>query len=208
MKPSNHLLLHLLRSPSSLPQVCLAAPVPILQSCLSFLIPKSVFKGVSWCIPDVNILYIGQFNPLYYSPLPFLPSPLLFNSFQHILLSHLPAQIQCVSILLTIIVFSFPSSLKFQRVVPLLQLCSLYEHVSDHVLVLGLNSGPCAWVMSPALFVSDIFPIVSCIYIRASLDWDPPIYTSHITGRTSMNHQLSIDRDEGLPNFYLRLASS
>jgi hypothetical protein len=36
--------------------------VPILQSCLSFLIPKKMFGGVSQCIPAVNILYFDQFS--------------------------------------------------------------------------------------------------------------------------------------------------
>jgi hypothetical protein len=31
----------------------------------------------------VNMLYFGQFNPLYYSPLPLPSYPLLFNSFQY-----------------------------------------------------------------------------------------------------------------------------
>jgi hypothetical protein len=41
---------------------------PILQSCLSLLIPM-----VSWCMLAVSLLYFGQFNPFHYSPLP-LPS--------------------------------------------------------------------------------------------------------------------------------------
>jgi hypothetical protein len=37
--------------------------VPVLQSCLSLLISKSMFKGVSQCIPAMSILYFGLFNP-------------------------------------------------------------------------------------------------------------------------------------------------
>jgi hypothetical protein len=43
-----------------------------------------MFKG--------SVLYFGQFNPFYYSFLPLLSHPQLFNSFQYILLYPLPAQ--------------------------------------------------------------------------------------------------------------------
>jgi hypothetical protein len=46
----------------------------------------------------VNILCYGNLS--YYSPVTFPAYPILFNSFQRILLFHLPTQIQCVLILL------------------------------------------------------------------------------------------------------------
>jgi hypothetical protein len=63
-----------------------------LQPCLS-LIPKSMFKGVSRCIPAMSILYFSQFNPNILSS-----HPPLFNSFQYILLYLLPAQMLCILI--------------------------------------------------------------------------------------------------------------
>jgi hypothetical protein len=62
-----------------------------LKSCLSFLISKSVFKGVSPGIPAVNTF--GQFHPFCNSPLSLPSHPPLFNSFQYILLFLLPAEI-------------------------------------------------------------------------------------------------------------------
>jgi hypothetical protein len=47
----------------------------------------------------MNILYFNQINPLYYSPLPFLPYLLLFNNFQCISLCHIPTQMHCILIL-------------------------------------------------------------------------------------------------------------
>jgi hypothetical protein len=77
--------LHLLHSPFSLPtSTSHTYTVPILQSYLSVLIPKSMSKGISQCIPTANMLYFGQFNFFHYSLL-FLPfHPPLFNSFQYI----------------------------------------------------------------------------------------------------------------------------
>jgi hypothetical protein len=34
-----------------------------------------MFKGVSQCVPTVDILYFGPFNPFHYSPL----SPIVMN---------------------------------------------------------------------------------------------------------------------------------
>jgi hypothetical protein len=55
----------------------------ILQSSLSLLVFKLMFKGVFHCMPTVGILYFLPFNPVNYSPLPlYLPIP-IFNSFQY-----------------------------------------------------------------------------------------------------------------------------
>jgi hypothetical protein len=66
--------------------------VPILQSCLSLLIFKSMFKRVSHCIPVVSILYFDSINTFHYSPfLCYLPTH-IFNAFQYISLYLLPSQ--------------------------------------------------------------------------------------------------------------------
>jgi hypothetical protein len=67
-------LLHVLQSPSLLHKYPHPPIGPILQSCPSFFIPKSVFKRVSRCSSAVTILYFGQFNLLCYSPSPFPPT--------------------------------------------------------------------------------------------------------------------------------------
>jgi hypothetical protein len=72
--------LHLLHS---LSYKLSTSTISILQSCLLLLIPKSMFKGVSWCIPAVNRLNFGPFNPFHYPPLLLLFHPPLFNSFQY-----------------------------------------------------------------------------------------------------------------------------
>jgi hypothetical protein len=106
---------------TSLSYKCSPHPLPIIQSYLSFLIPKSEFGGVSRCIPAMNMLCFGQFNPLCYSLL-LLPSQTpLFSSFQCVLFCPLPVQMWRILILLTVILFSLPSSPEFHRVVPLLQ---------------------------------------------------------------------------------------
>jgi hypothetical protein len=89
--------------------------LPVLQSCLSFLIPKSVFKEVSQCISTVNILNFDQFNFHFLSLTPSIP-PSLFNSLQYISLCPLPTEMQCISILVILYyLFSFlfppPSSI-------------------------------------------------------------------------------------------------
>jgi hypothetical protein len=81
--------------------------VPIFKSCLSLLIPKSMLKGFSPCIPAVSTLYFVQFNPFHYSPLP-LPfcSPTLFNSFKYIY--YILYQHRCYLFLYCWFSFSFP----------------------------------------------------------------------------------------------------
>jgi hypothetical protein len=63
---------------------------PILQSCLSLLIPKPMFTGVFQSIPGVSKLYFGQLNFLHYSSLPLLSHYPLFSSFPYISLYPLP----------------------------------------------------------------------------------------------------------------------
>jgi hypothetical protein len=114
--------LNLFHSPSPLWQVPPQTyTLPILQSYLSLLIYKSMFKGISWYIPAVNILYFGPFNPFHLLFLiPSLPSPTFFNNFQCISLCPLPSQMLCFTILLmlSINLFSFPSFPKFHRLIP------------------------------------------------------------------------------------------
>jgi hypothetical protein len=74
-----------------LPQA-LPHTVPILQSCLSLLVLKSMFKGVYQCIPAVSIFYFGLFNPFHYSPLPLYLPPPFVSSFQYTSLYLLLAQ--------------------------------------------------------------------------------------------------------------------
>jgi hypothetical protein len=83
--------LNLLHSSSLFPLVP-PNTVPILQSCLSLLTFKSVFKGVSQNIPIVSILFFHTFNPFHYSPLLLYFQPSFFNSFQYTSLYPLPSQ--------------------------------------------------------------------------------------------------------------------
>jgi hypothetical protein len=106
--------------------------VLILQSCLSLLTFKLMFKGVSQYIPTVRILYFGPFNPFHCSsPLPFYLPPSIFNTCPYILcLQRCYVLWHCWCF---IICFSFPSFPEFHKVIPLLQKCSTYEFVCDHV---------------------------------------------------------------------------
>jgi hypothetical protein len=115
----------------------------ILQSCLSFLIPKSVFKGVTLCISAVNVLYFGQFKFLYYSPFSLLSRPPIVQQLSVYVSS------TCIDAmnfdLLMIILFPFPSSLS-----RIAQFCYYkhFLHVNVHVFTfvcvyiyfLGLSS--------------------------------------------------------------------
>jgi hypothetical protein len=84
----------------------------------------------------VNMVYFGQFNYLWHSPLPFLSHVPFFGSFQYILLRPLPAQIQIFQYYwCSIILFYFPSSPKFQSVLSLLPTYSTCRCVYDHVWV-------------------------------------------------------------------------
>jgi hypothetical protein len=84
MKSTNHV-----PSPSS-PPFTFPLPtntphtVPVLQTSLSMLIPKSVFKGV--CIPTMSRLYFGEFSHFHFSPSSLPSHSALFNSFQYICL--------------------------------------------------------------------------------------------------------------------------
>jgi hypothetical protein len=97
-----------LNSPYLLPQVPTHAhTVPILQSCLSLLISKSMFKGVSWCIPAVSILYFDPFNHFHYSPLPLPSHSSFFNSFQYFVISSTFTDVMFYDIV-DALSFSFP----------------------------------------------------------------------------------------------------
>jgi hypothetical protein len=99
--------------------------VPILQSCLSLLISKSMFKGIFQCIST----RVHSTPPLLsFTPLP--PTPYFstaFNAYHYILYLH-----RCYILLYcwcAIIHFFFPTFPEFHRVVTLLQTCSIYEFV-------------------------------------------------------------------------------
>jgi hypothetical protein len=104
-----HLNLHY--SPSPLPLVtCSPYPVPILQSWLSLLTFKTMFKGFFNVSHAVSIFYFGPFNHFYYSLLPlYLLSPII-NSFQYISLYPLPSQMLCLMILLMLYLSLFLST--------------------------------------------------------------------------------------------------
>jgi hypothetical protein len=116
--------LNLLHSHFPIPQVP-PHTVPILQSCLLLLlIFKSIFQGVSQCVPTVSLLYFGPLDLFHCSPLPFASHPQYFNRFH-----------RCYVLWYCwycIIPLFFPFFPKFHRVFPLLQTCSTYEFVRDH----------------------------------------------------------------------------
>jgi hypothetical protein len=115
------LYLNLLRSPSRK----YPPTTPVLHCCVSLLISKSTFKGVSRCTPTVGVLYFGLFNPFHYSLLPLTSHPPFFNSFQYT--SYILYLHRCYAFWycgFSIILFSFPSSPEFYRVLPLSQTCS------------------------------------------------------------------------------------
>jgi hypothetical protein len=93
--------LNLLNPPSPIPEVLpYTCTVSTLQSCLSLLIFKLMFRGVFQCILAVSVLYFGPFNSFHCSPLPFylLPPPhfsIAFNKYLYILYLH-----RCFTILL------------------------------------------------------------------------------------------------------------
>jgi hypothetical protein len=61
--------------------------------------------------------------------------------------------------------------------------------------------------MPPDLFTLVIFQIRSCIYAQIGLDYDPPIYASHVAGVTSMHrHAQLFCSDRGILNFLPKLA--
>jgi hypothetical protein len=110
--------------------------VPILQSCLSLIISKLLFKGISQWISAVIILYFCPFNPFHYSPLSLSSHYTFLDSFQYISL--------CLLMMLcyvfwycwgAIILSSLPSFLELHKVVPLLETCSTYEFLYNHVCV-------------------------------------------------------------------------
>jgi hypothetical protein len=80
MKSINHFPhLHLLHLPPPL------TSTPSHTLYLSTVL--SMFKGIPQSIPALSVLYVVQFNPFHYSPLP-LPSHYpLFNRFQYIIVT-------------------------------------------------------------------------------------------------------------------------
>jgi hypothetical protein len=122
--------LNLLSSPF-LAHTSITDTIPILQSSLPLLISKSMFKGVSQCVPTVSILYFGPFNPFHWSLLPlYLPLPII---------QHLPIHIIVSSTWKDVIYFNIVESFSFpfpaflnSREVPLLQ---THLHISLHMIM-------------------------------------------------------------------------
>jgi hypothetical protein len=144
MKPITVTLISFIRPPPShkyLP----THTAPILQSCLSFLIFKLMFKGVSQCIPAMRILYFGPFNPFHYSPLPLYlpPAPIIQQPSVYILISSTFTDVMFYNIS-NALAFSFPfppslSSVKkfhcYKHVLPL----SLYMVMFVFVYIFWLH---------------------------------------------------------------------
>jgi hypothetical protein len=100
-----------------------------------FLIPRSVYKGVSWCISAVNMLYLVSSVPSITLPYPFLPTPYYSTPFSTNRCP-LPAQMQCIWILLTLCYsLFFPSSPEFLRVVALLHVLHINVYMIMFVFV-------------------------------------------------------------------------
>jgi hypothetical protein len=126
-QPYSLTLIFFVHPPTSTP----SHTVPILQSCLSLLIAKLMFKGVSQCIPTVSILYFGPFNPFHYTLLPlYFPRPIFQQCSVHILISSTFTGVIFYDII-DALSFSFPSFPEFHRVVSLLQIYSIYDFVHD-----------------------------------------------------------------------------
>jgi hypothetical protein len=51
-----------------------------------------------------------------------------------------------------------------------------------------LSRHSATWATPKALFALGIFYVVSCIYVQAGLDCNPPIYTSCLAGMRGMGH--------------------
>jgi hypothetical protein len=92
---------------------------------------KLTFKGVSQCIPTMNILY--SFQPLSLLSITPIPSTFhfstAFNTYIYIFYLH-----RCYVLYYwcSVILFSLPSFPEFHSIVPLLQTCFMYEFVFDH----------------------------------------------------------------------------
>jgi hypothetical protein len=92
-----------------------------------------MFEGVSQCIPVVDILYFGPFNPFHYTPLPlYLPLLIFQQILKHILRSSAFTDVMFYDIVDALSFSSFPSFSEFHRIVPPLQTCSTYEFVYGH----------------------------------------------------------------------------
>jgi hypothetical protein len=83
-------------------------PAPISQCCLSLLMSKLMFKGVSQWIPTLRVLYTGLFDPSHYSSLPlYLPPPIFQQLSIHILTSSTCTDVMCYDIV-DALSFPFP----------------------------------------------------------------------------------------------------
>jgi hypothetical protein len=78
--------------------------VLVLQSCLSLLIPKSVFKGVSQCVPLWDFFTVVSSTPSITLPDLFPPSPHFQQLSTHILISS-----TCTDVIFTVAKFNFIS---------------------------------------------------------------------------------------------------
>jgi hypothetical protein len=93
-----------------------------------------MFRGVSQCILAMSMLYFGSFNPFHYSPLLlYLPFPSFKQLSIYILISSTFTDVMFYNIVDALsLSFPFPPPPSFHRV-PLLQTCSTYEFLYDHV---------------------------------------------------------------------------
>jgi hypothetical protein len=117
------------------------------MSCLSLLIPKLMVIGVSQCFPAMNMLYVGQFNPLNYSSLPFPSHPrysAAFSTYHYVLYLH-----RCELFWFCWLSLSFPFppppiSIVYSTISNILYLRCVYEHICFCVYIylsdLFLNS--------------------------------------------------------------------
>jgi hypothetical protein len=174
MKSTNHI-----PSPSSPPFTLFPKvrphTIPILQSCLSLLVPKSMFKGVSQCVL-CEYTSLWSIQPL--SLLSFIPSPppsIIQQLSTHIIISSTCTDGRHFHIVDYHSLF-LPSFPECHRVVPWLQTCSackiVYYDVCFYVCVYLLdllstvreNVQPLSfwtWLTSPNMMSSD------CIHLSS-----------------------------------------
>jgi hypothetical protein len=103
-------------------------------TCLSFLILKSSFKGISWCISAVNILYLVSLAIFIITPY-FFPPTFHYQLSVCIIRSYVHRDVMYFHIVDSYHSLSFPSP-EFNSIVWLLQTCFIYKCVItayDHV---------------------------------------------------------------------------
>jgi hypothetical protein len=127
-----------------------------------------MFKGASWCSPILGILYFSQFYPLHYIPLAFPShSPSFQQLWTHILRSSTFTKVMFL--------LSLPSFPNFHSVIPLLQTCSTYMFVHDHVFL-------CICLSFGSIF--HIWEKICCLYLSEPdfihLTWYPPIASIYL----------------------------